>query len=204
VLLKSSSTGAEIDQAVVSIPILVCPSDRPEGRAPLNYVVNCGPVAVAGQDDIFRTLVLFKDRRAILTADNKKVKIEEIPDGASNTILLSENVDAGNAVVMEWYDGNHVNQWDPTIYPPDELLINSVPNTDTRSNHVVRKLGFLWSPDSDYAPNSSVPGPRPSSKHPGTFVVAYADGSAKPINDDIAIEDWLKAVCPDDEKLGGL
>ena len=126
---------------------------------------------------------------------NTKVKIEEIPDGVSNTILLSENCDAG--VDSVWYA-------DWSLYP-----LNSS-GKPTRNEDVVKNLGFLWSPNRDYFPNSTIPGPRPSSKHPGTVVVTYADGSAKPINDDIAVgtwtnpKEWLKAVSPNDSKLDEL
>jgi hypothetical protein len=31
-------------------------------------------------------------------------------------------------------------------------------------------------------------------------IVAFADGTPRIINDDISLTEWLKAVCPDDEK----
>ena len=176
------------DEALVSPPVLLCPSDNSEDKGRLNYVVNCGPAAIE-HGDVVPTFTLFKDRRSALTAINKKVKIDEIPDGASSTILLSENVSKSVDAKDVWHA-----DWLNTRYAPNEFM-------NTRSANVVKELGFIWSPQSDFAPNSSVSGPRPSSKHPATVIAAYADGSAKPINDDIAIEDWLKAVCPDDKKL---
>jgi type II secretory pathway pseudopilin PulG len=184
--------------AFAPLPALICPSDHPLEDKRLNYVVNCGPVEDTGMDDtvlaVVRSLSLFKDHRFVTVSSEKKklntkVKIEEIPDGASNTILLSENADAG--VDTEWYA-------DWSLFP-----LNSS-GKPTRNEDAVNQLGFLWSPLQEYFPNSSVPGPRPSSKHPGTVVAAYADGSAKPLNDDISIDDWLKAVCPNDAKLGEL
>ena len=178
--------------AIVPLPALLCPSDKPEGDARLNYVVNCGPADVNGIGINGVAFTLFKDRRRDLVSINDKVKIENIPDGASNTILLSENVDAG-----VWHAG-----WPLALYEPDEPPVGGSP--PTRSNAVVSNLGFIWQNSNNSAPNSPVSGPRPSSKHPGTINVGYADGSAKPMNDDIGLTEYLRAVCPDDAKANGL
>jgi len=172
--------------ALVPLPALLCPSDKPEGDARLNYVVNCGPTNGGLTGDAAIPFTLFRDRRAaLIPSPNTKVKIEDIPDGTSNTILLSENVDAGI-----WHQGWAI---------PDELeLLPAGSGTFTRDRRAVENLGFVWWNSSDFAPNSPVPGPRPSSKHPGTINAAYADGSAKPLNDDIGIIEYLRAVCPDD------
>jgi len=190
-----------VSQATVPLPALLCPSDKPEGDARLNYVVNCGPIAWTettnnglAPGDIAPHFTLFKDRRRSqpydLTSINKKVEIGEIPDGTSNTILLTENVDAG-----VWQQGVAV--------APDVLPTSS--GTNTRDSDAVRNFGFIWGPQAVYAPNSPKPSgvslfPRPSSKHPATVVAAFADGTARVINDSISLAEWLKAVCPDDEK----
>ena len=127
-----------------------------------------------------------------MTAINTKVKIEDIPDGASYTILLSENLNADL-----WHA-----RWTLPLYEPNELPAGS--GLFTRSSEVVNSLGFVWWNNSDFAPNSPTPGPRPSSKHPGTVNVAYADGSAKPMNDDIGIIEYLRVVCPDVTNAGAL
>ena len=203
-LIKDSSDTS----AIVPLPALLCPSDKPEGNARLNYVVNCGPAAALFQGasfppgknsgDVAPAFTLFKDRRDTLTSLNlnTKVKIEDIPDGASYTILLSENVDAG-----VWHA-------DWTTSPPNELGVSlpllSISTVFTRDSKVVGNLGFIWGKNSNFAPNSPVSEPRPSSKHPGAVNVGYADGSAKPMNDDIDLTEYLRAVCPDDAKANGL
>ncbi|MDR0327233.1 MAG: DUF1559 domain-containing protein [Planctomycetaceae bacterium] len=196
VLMKSwspaESTPADVQQAIVPLPALLCPSNRSRGDAPLNYVVNCGPVE--GNDDFIHDLSLFRDRRSPLNLTNSKVKIEEIPDGVSNTILLTENF-SGTKVWWkgEWSNNVVWNNWTPLTDPMP-------PVRDVKD---VEQLGFLWSAKADqgYVPNSSASVPRPASKHPGTVIAAYADGTAKAINDDISPNVWLKAVCPDDSKL---
>jgi prepilin-type N-terminal cleavage/methylation domain-containing protein len=203
ILMKSKPTSDEQkqqNQALVSVPALLCPSNDSREGSPLDYVVNCGPITNnnAIDDEVILALSLFRDRRFPLNQTNKKVKLEEIPDGTSNTILLSENVDAG-----EWWsgtgsvdDGSGTKSW----HNWTPIAGASPPIRDAFAE---RNLGFVWSPQRDFTPNFSVQpaqGPRPSSKHPGTIVAAFADGTAKPINDDISIVEWLKAVCPDDEK----
>ena len=199
-----------VKQAIVPLPALLCPSDRPDGLARLNYVVNCGPeaelfpVGVSG-GDIAPHFTLFKDRRGVLplplppvalASINKKVKIEEIPDGASYTILLSENVDAG-----VWHQGE--------AQLPDELRTSSL--IPTRDSDAVANFGFVWVPDwaatplpGACAPNSPSKGPRPSSRHPGTVIAAFADGTARAINDNVSQAEWFRFVCPDDEKAKNL
>jgi len=201
----------KVAQAVVPLPALICPSDRPLGDARLNYVVNCGPATehftiegVAHGGDIAPHYTLFKDRRRVpddLTAINIKVKIEDIPDGASNTILLTENVN--NIVENLWHLG--------TTAHPNELPTSALIPIPTRDSVAVLHLGFTWVPDwatgtltVDYAPNSAAKGPRPSSRHPGTIIAAFADGSARAINDTLSKAEWFKLVCPDDEKADKL
>ena len=196
VLMRNSSANNEVTQAIAPLPALICPSDNPSENAQLNYIVNCGPAAtITGiNGDNALPFILFRDRRAALTGINEKVKIEDIPSGASSTILLTER-----RTEDTWQGVWHAN-WTPSNFAPDELqLPNST--TFTRSGNAVANLGFVWARNSNFLPNSSANEPRPSSKHPGTIIAAYADGSARPINDDISTEEWLKAVCPDYEEL---
>ena len=199
-LMRNPPVPSEVDQATVPLSVLLCPSDRPEGNARLNYVVNCGPatehfpgnqqnfptnsVPVVNGGDIAPHFTLFKDRRSGLTSINSRVRIEDIPDGASNTILLSENVNAG--------------VWQGMVSSLDELPTSS--GTFTRDSTAVANFGFVWANQAAFAPNSTIAGPRPSSRHPGTIIAAFADGSARVINDNIGIWEWLRLVCPDDEK----
>ena len=208
-LMKTSPIMGEIIQAIVPLSALICPSDNPREEGRLNYVVNCGPGrTITGiNGDIAPTFTLFKDRRSSLTAINKKIKIEDIPDGANNTLLLSENVDAGfwNHWIVD-STATVVNRWQDASCDPDVLLQTSL-GTFTRSSVVTTQLGFVWSDNKNLVPVASLnyshvetPLPRPSSRHPGTVVVAYVDGSVIPMNDDISIGVWLKLVCPDDAK----
>ena len=206
ILMRPAPSADEISQAIAPLFALLCPSDNPREDARLNYIVNCGP---ASETNNFQNFMLFKDRRYPLTSTNIKYNIEDIPDGATNTILLSENVlfpnnqDAASEPGF-WYRGTIVDSvrhnW-PSL--------SGIANPPTRNMDDVNHLGFVWARSNEYLPISSVNTSmrgmagtvvraRPSSRHPGTIVAGFADGSAQAINDDIAIDDWLRAVCPDD------
>jgi len=203
VLMKRDPNANEMRQAAASLPALLCPSDNPKEELRLNYAVNCGPSARIGgiTGDNAPHFTLFKDRRSALAAFNKKVPIENIPDGAGNTILLSENVDARIARV--W-----LADWGSFLL--DSLESSMLNGQPIRSRVAVENLGFVWTHQNDFLPNAPAVGnlsdefvnniPRPSSRHPGTVVVAYADGKSEAINDDIAVDVWLRLVCPDDAK----
>ena len=177
--------------AFVWLSALICPSDRPSGDLRMNYVANCGPWHYENANPAF---VLFRDRRSSLVPTNPRVKIEEIPDGASNTILLSENVN----IDVFWHE-----DWDGPAYSPNELPVGTSPGVSSRSSAVVRHLGFVWwLNDSTLAPNSTANAPRPSSRHPGAVIAAFADGSARAIDVNIDQREWARLVCPDDKKAG--
>ncbi|MDR3196779.1 MAG: DUF1559 domain-containing protein, partial [Planctomycetaceae bacterium] len=135
-----------------SPPVLICPSaylQQRSGNPILSYVVNCGPEASSGggiNGDVAPTFTLFKDRRnywitsanTYLTSINKKVKLDEIVDGASNTVLLSENVQAWtwwNTSDVSWHTANNC----------DELPTTGTGTPNTRFKSAVASLGFVWS-----------------------------------------------------------
>ncbi|MDR2757231.1 MAG: DUF1559 domain-containing protein [Planctomycetaceae bacterium] len=228
-LTKDTLIPDEKTQALASSPpVLICPSAYLQQRAGtpiLSYVVNCGPEANSGAitGNVARTFTLFKDRRGTLTSINKKVKLDEIIDGTSYTMLLSENIQA-----WTWYyhpepdtsdTSDSDNPWND--YPSGELKQDST--YYTRYKDAVASLGFVWSnqpssssfrskindfninnnrPDTD--PLSAAPTnialARPSSLHPGIVITLYGDGSAKPMNEDCGFGPYLSAVCPNDAK----
>jgi prepilin-type N-terminal cleavage/methylation domain-containing protein len=173
-----------------SPPVLICSSAYLQQQTDdpiLSYVVNCGQtIGIINENDPdVPTFRLFKDRRSPV----KKVKLDEIVDGGSNTVLLSENIQA-----WTWWEA-------------DEL------HWDTNSK-IIASLGFIWSNQNSSstfyskindAKRDNLNGPsisyaRPSSNHPGLVVALYGDGSAKTIDDDCGLGPYLSAVCPDDRK----
>ena len=168
-LIKPTPPGPDLT-AVTALPILLCPSAQKtlqDSPLPLSFVVNCGPALPSPPPSQF---CLFVNRSG--TSPPSKKKLEDIKDGTSNTILLTENLQAkdwyASAVIadlgFQWHDGNA-----STVVRINEDRSGSL------GNHA-----------------------RPSSNHPGIVNMLYADGSAKTMSDDVGLGPYLTAVCPDD------
>lgn len=199
-LWKEWRTGSGGPPPVVEMPEYVCPSDTERrGKAgTLSFAANCGIsderttdlpayVGLAGSttyDQSAWGLFFDHDPTGGTTAPyglpgSKVVKIgiDEIADGATQTILLSENLDAGN-----W---NSVR----LSTPPTEPVVDQA------------KVGIVWwSAESSLPWASVVPGEvminsenpsmppykaRPSSNHPGGVNAVFADGHSQFISDQV-------------------
>jgi prepilin-type N-terminal cleavage/methylation domain-containing protein/prepilin-type processing-associated H-X9-DG protein len=201
--------------SLADLPIFKCRSDTHREPAPLSYVVNCGiadaAVGSSGQPVDGPSFGLFHNR---MGANPPVSTTDRIKDGAANTLLLSENVQA--------------TRWAPELVDPapatgDEWVGTppSMPN-DFREAHV----GMVWWP-SNYGA-LGVPGDwvacrlvnqclgdepgsihikyaRPSSFH-GTGVNAtFADGSQRFLNTvDLDYNVFLQQMIPDDAKASGM
>lgn len=192
------------------IPFLLCPSFNLKPKQPgtpnLAYVVNAGPTDTNREGDTidappaYRSplYTLFGDR-ANVSGSNipyKKRKLDDttlaegFPDGKSNTILLSESIQA-----YSWAPAYN------TVASMGFLWTNKDddPATELRYRpNTGDPTAILTAPDIKLA--------RPSSIHPNIVMCLYADGSVKPVSDKIGEEDassefgsiYLSAVCPDD------
>ncbi len=179
----SESTPTKEAAKRTTLGILICPSDPPAkiDGTPLSYVVNCGIKDWAGSATMPRDWGgngVFFDR---FTGDARivKDKADGIPivtmsrgyiarhDGLQNTILLTENVDAGN--YNDIYETRVGILWSPkgtidkTTNPP-----HLVPwDENMRINAGIGKAEGAANP---------TPFARPSSYHPGGVNVAFCDG----------------------------
>lgn len=220
-------SGDSLKQATLRLPLVICPSSQLEDRtkddeSTLSYVVNCGPAAMSGSgsfkgvDAVSSTL--FQDRRSYLASLGKKILLDEIKDGTSNTVLLTENMQAWTWNSKSWADADD----DDGIWENvNELAYSATDSRKIRSTEVVAQLGFIWTNKSDStAPYpkinqnrlASVSSPttvdyaRPSSSHPGLVVVLYADSHVDKMNDIVEPAIYLSAVSPNDkdavDKLG--
>ncbi|MDR1383286.1 MAG: DUF1559 domain-containing protein [Planctomycetaceae bacterium] len=227
-LYERFKNGATIP--VVGITLLVCPSSglRADSRDFVtSYVVNTGyPDTQVGLSAPESSSGVFVDLGGVpldgsnLTSGNPaipgikkatKTSLDTITDGLSNTILLSESLQAG-----PWAGGTS----------------NRGYNSDTDYFLTENRLGIAWP-----YPTSSGPGAflttipsgtlpassiywlnvdkdvtistltateyqysRPSSEHSGIFVVAFADGSVRTISDTVDSTMYKKALCPSDKK----
>ena len=198
-VLRAGATPDELPNVAAE---MLCPSDMKKGdaRFGLSYVANCGWYDVANNGSATTDLplqALFTDRA--VTAPTP-VRTDKIKDGAGNTLMLSENLQA--------------TQW----FPLDAL------NGTTGRAARFQDAGMLWARDfggttsPDYSPymvnlekeatptfpNTSaqadayVPYVRPSSNHPGGVVVTYCDGHQDFLSDQIDEAVYRELMSPDD------
>ena len=174
ILAKSDGTGKASDLVSggsFNIPILICPSDVTNlsdlGR--ISYAVNGGredatsPAANIPFD--WPANGVF-DNRLKGTGDSHRVDRTTLGDiarndGATNTIMLAENVD-----LQFWHDINQEYKvcviWQPVVTPAIGLNRDYFPSKPLDYDHA-----------------------RPSSFHPGGFMVTMCDGRTQFISDSI-------------------
>ena len=177
------------------LDIFQCPADPRVGRnaMPLSYVVNCGMKDWAGlkakprdwaENGVF--FDRFRGNSLIMEDKADQVQIVQTSsayisrhDGLQNTILMTENVDAGNYTDVEetrvgvlWEPTGMI---DPTRNPPHL----SPPDDNMRLNHRIgmSELHVGKVDASVFA--------RPSSYHPGGANVVFCDSHLKFISDQI-------------------
>lgn len=73
---------------------LKCPSDREKGDIALSYVVNAGGPDLTSQTYFTESDYLFADARSPWTA--RGLKMDKIKRGASQTLMMTENIQASN------------------------------------------------------------------------------------------------------------
>ncbi len=172
----------------------VCPSDQRPQALPLSYVVNCGlpdayPSGVTGVPDTL-AYGLFQD---LYCRRDLAVRSADIPDGASETLMLSENRQA------------------TVVHHDPALGVLHATEAD---------VGMVWWPASPPAPTpppataavnqgkddplSDINHARPSSNHPGGAVAAFCDGSARFISQDISYREFQQMMCPNDNAASAL
>jgi prepilin-type processing-associated H-X9-DG protein len=198
------AAAAGVDARQIYLDLLVCPSAVPSGRRqtsppPCNYVVNSGrqdvvarPTnqSVAGYPADWRANGVFfnvyhddseNPAGTTLVSVSQDYIVEH--DGSSQTVMLSERIDAGSY----------------SILPSSALDAEAA-------------LGCVWWPsNSDQAPfepptdSLRINGPydqvpihraRPSSKHPGVVMVAFCDGHSRSIREDIDYGIWCLLQTP--------
>jgi len=176
------------------IPEFVCPSDESEERFALSYAANCGKFTPGNNMDPLYGLFT---KQCPITKDNRVlVRTERIRDGASNTILFSENLQstqwlpldgpvavsrrAGSPYVVDvgimWSDGTAT--CDPELDDQQPAArINECRDDNPE---------FPWSSaETDADVLSYRHYARPSSNHPGGVIVTYADGHQDFLAEDI-------------------
>jgi hypothetical protein len=196
---KAAMTGAATPPLYTgSVPQLVCPSSDPQSTV-LSYVGNCG-----ASDSNYHETVNAASTGVILDYYNvpsmPRVSASSIKDGAAQTLMFSENLQAGN-----WMGGT------ATV----------LPTAWGQSSNVLDYLvGMFWSiktattsPSSASGINQCLAGPiaqatgygsgtMPSSNHPGVVLVTYCDGHQEALSQDIVYGVYASLMAPDDATCG--
>lgn len=151
------------------INVLICPSDPPDdASAPsLSYALNAGLADPA--DNNPANGIGLNHCGETGTTDLSYVTQR---DGTSNTILLSENVQA-----TLWNRPGKVDTvivWHATTKPKPEQLINQGMDLPLNANTA-----------------------RPSSRHRGSVVIAFCDGTARYVNEKIDYSVYVQLMTPD-------
>lgn len=212
-------TQTDIDTATVYLPTVICPSAQKErSGSQLSFAVNAGGVAwkVGSANNFDGTgLYLFGNRTV---SGTKRIQMDDIKDGTSNTVMLSENLQADR-----WF-------YEPRPTDNSANIVFGWSAVDLENSAAgIGRVGFLWNQRCDsnaspVAPIVRINGirtlasayandnfeldktaqpkynfARPSSNHPGVVNMLFADGSVQTINDDIGLGAYLKLTCLHDE-----
>ncbi len=178
---KSPGTAAP-PEATVYCNIFVCPSNIPTGSssAPNAYVINAGQADVT--DDAQPAVIEAGGIATDLTAPNPILispAYVAAHDGASCTLLTSENLQAGS-----WALTNRAQLYDSTTF-----LWWNRPPSGTRDYQINRGRGAT-------SPSRSVLYCRPASNHPGGVVVSFCGGNVRFIAEDIDYDVYKQLMTP--------
>ena len=162
----------------VFMRLLVCPSDPPEqstkSDTPLSYVANCG--RPGDEDTVAHGIFHNHD----VDSDPVTVCLDDLDqhDGATYTLLLSENVQAGR-----WTDTTEANVGIVWREKPDKCSpINQCLDAGDRPQ------------DLQYA--------RPSSHHGAGAIVSFCDGHQEFLRDGIDYQVYQHLMTPDSKAAG--
>ena len=169
---------------IVDLPVLTCPSDATDQQG-LSYAANCGlidplvdpnnPPAPSSYLDR-AAYGLFHDR---FYFDVPEVRSERIPDGASQTLLFAENIQAGNWPDMTEARIGTVWVGYQNVPPPPGACGN--PNQLPVAVNDCRDA-------IPGAPPDDIIYARPSSRHTGGVLVTYCDGRQVFLNDEDMVD----------------
>jgi prepilin-type N-terminal cleavage/methylation domain-containing protein len=213
--------------STINLPLMVCPSTDVVA-AGLNYVVNCGSsdtspafivnsgnVPVQSVNEVSAGVILdyynlpYNAAGTGTTASMPRMTSANIKDGASQTLMLSENLQTGN-----WMGGNQTtssvignpNPWDQTVaYNLVGMFWSANPTSNTAPLGInVGRTDTKSSLSTTFPPiPTDFTHARPSSNHPGVVVVTYCDGHQATLSEEISYAVYQQLMAPDDATAWG-
>jgi len=199
-LSDSAGGTGKYQTAFVDLPQLKCPSDAPPEQGALSYVANCGiPDGTQTQAEYppgSGTMVAVAEGLGHGVFHNRTVSspitvaLERIPDGAQQTLMLSENIQA-----TQWAPSlSPTGTWTPPAEAHVGMLWTQTPGACSPINLCKEADVPAAAPDIQYA--------RPSSNHVDGVVVTYCDGHQDFLLDGVDYEVFQRQMAPDDDKAG--
>jgi prepilin-type N-terminal cleavage/methylation domain-containing protein len=213
------------------VDLLLCPSRNPTGSAfPLSYVVNCGMIDVTPANismtsptldyqqngvffDMFTPVAYSMTSIPPVTTDLAYINKH---DGASMTLMLSENLDA-----LDWYTAPAIKPSFPVTPPPQNHLAPQLTDVWIGGAHAGESWwqGFTWTVPSNplpagyglnmlnknvgVTPAFDISNARPSSSHPGGFIVTMCSGNSRFLSEDIEYRVYCLLMAPDSVNAKG-
>ena len=193
-----------LNPSVVHLEVLVCPSSGLPERT-LSYAGNAGrqdnpyiaadPASAHPLDYRENGLMMNRFAQKLDNVSLTQVDLGKIKDGSTNTILLSENLNAESwdtvvpdarnpaANYPDYTESEvpHTIVWSLVPSPPTVPPLVGL-NRDVDQELLLAGTANQW----DYK--------RPSSNHPGTFNVAFAGGNVRGISDQIDYTVYAKLM----------
>ena len=189
------------DNCDVKIESFFCKSAGTQEINENSYVANCGIAESMTGIDLTKNYGMLNDG----LYGGKNLSIDDVKDGTTNTLLVSENLQAGGIWAQkEYLVGFCVNAVKEDGVTPS---FNSVSfNTTGESITLPYKPNLFRDEYSSYnATNNAADAPlywnlaRMSSSHPNVVVAAMVDGSVRVVSEDVNPEILTKAMSPNDK-----
>jgi hypothetical protein len=148
------------------------------------------------------------------TDDVRSLSLEQIADGASTTVMLTENINAGPGAFWEtdnlrsnwacphpWNTSFFVNGVLPPLTKTGDPFRFKAANTRGKEVPPLKPFGNQGGINGDLSGENEGQFPYPNSGHKDVVHLLFCDGSAKPISQTADPEIWAALVTPNGKKF---
>ena len=195
----------------LTIELFVCKSAGTEETNANNYVANCGVADLQG-DATYASSKAYGMMNDGLIPNVRKLSIDDVKDGTTNTLLISENLQAGNLWATQEYlvgycwdfDGYSVTAADgEQLWPvnPSGQTYTTPMKPNLARDYLDYSVVMNYNATASAA-NTMYAWARVSSSHPGLVVAGMVDGSVRTISDSVNSEVLARAMAPNDKGAG--